>query len=92
MFRTPSNLVLCLVCLIVIVCITSAVLITRASMQTSAPTQDSAPAAVSIDHGPRNLFLQPEALRVARRLGKRFAPSSRAASVVTGTLTITGSE
>jgi hypothetical protein len=92
MLRTRKNFVLCLVCLIVIVCITSAVLITRASVQTSAPTQDSAPAAVSINRGPRNLFLQPEALRVARRLGKRFAPSSRAASVVTGTLTITGSE
>jgi hypothetical protein len=36
------------------------------------------------------LFLQPEALRVARRLGKRFGPSSRTASVVTGTLTVAG--
>jgi hypothetical protein len=36
------------------------------------------------------LFLQPEALRVARRLGKRFGPSSRTASVITGTLTMAG--
>jgi hypothetical protein len=92
MFSTPRNLVLCLVCLVVIVFITSAFLITRASIQTTGPTQDSAPAAATINRGPRNLFLQPEALRVARRLGKRFGPASRAASVVTGTLTITGSE
>jgi hypothetical protein len=35
--------------------------------------------------------MQPEAVRVARRLGKRFNPSSRTASVLTGTLTIDGS-
>jgi len=35
--------------------------------------------------------MQPEAVRVARRLGKRFNPSSRTAFVLTGTLTIDGS-
>lgn len=92
MFRMPRNLVLCLVCLVVIVCITSAFLITRASVQTTAPTQDPAPVAASINRGPRNLFLQPEALRVSRQLGKRFAPASRAATVSTGTLKMAGSE
>lgn len=36
----------------------------------------------------RNLSLQPEALAVARRLGKRFDPGKRAQSVIVGRLTI----
>jgi hypothetical protein len=36
----------------------------------------------------RNLSLQPEALAVARRLGKRFDPRNRAQSVIVGKLTI----
>jgi hypothetical protein len=91
MSRTPRNHLLCLVSLAVLVCVTSAFLITRASIDTSAPaTQVAAPA--QVERGPRNLFLQPEALRVSRRLGKRFGPSSRAASVLTGIVTIAASE
>ena len=92
MLRTPRNLLLLLICLVALVCVTSAFLITRASIQAAGPTQDPAPTAVAISRGPRNLFLQPEALRVSRRLGKRFGPASRAASVVTGTLSMAGSE
>ena len=88
MSRTPRNLVLCLVCLAA-VSVTSAFLITRAANKNTANTQNVAAAATPA-RGPRNLFLQPEALRVSRRLGKRFGPSSRAASIVTGTLTIGG--
>ena len=42
--------------------------------------------------GWRNIFLQPEALQVARSLGKRFGPLSHTTSVVNGTLTSSGSE
>jgi hypothetical protein len=89
MSRMPRNLLLLVVCLVVLVCVTSVFLITRASIKTNAPpSQDSAPA--SLNRGPRNLSLQPEALRVSRRLGKRFLPSARGKSMVTGTLTIAG--
>ena len=40
----------------------------------------------------RNLFLQPEALQVGRRLGKRFGHSTSGSSVMVGTLAISGSE
>ena len=78
MSRTPRNLVLCLVCLAA-VSVTSAFLITRAANKNTANTQNVAAAATPA-RGPRNLFLQPEALRVSRRLGKRFGPSSRSRS------------
>lgn len=42
--------------------------------------------------GWRNVLLQPEALQVGRRLGKRFGPFSHATSVVSGSLTSDGSE
>lgn len=41
--------------------------------------------------GPRNLSLQPEAFKMSRRLGGRFAASKRSKSVLIGALTI-GSE
>lgn len=90
MSRTPRKLLLLFVCLAVVVGITSAVLIARASIKPPASaTQTSNP--TTANRGPRNLYLQPEAIRVARRLGKRFGPSSRAASMITGTLTMAGS-
>lgn len=90
MFRTPRNLLLVVVCLAGVIAVTSVFLITRASVETSAPAkQGSAPA--SRTRGPRNLSLQPEALRVSRRLGKRFGPSPRGTSGTTGTLTVVGS-
>jgi len=63
-------------------------LITRSS-----PESTSAPATAqtrATRRNSRNLFLQPEALQVARRLGKRFGPSTRAGSIAVGTLLISG--
>jgi hypothetical protein len=40
--------------------------------------------------GPRNVSLQPEALRVGRNLGKRFGDRQRTVFVATGTLTVGG--
>lgn len=86
--RMLRNLLLCSV-LALLVCATSVFLITRASIETNVPaTQGSA--ASQADRGPRNLFVQPEAFRFSRRLGKRFAPASRAAAVITGFVTIDG--
>ena len=78
MSRTLRNLVLCLVCLAV-VSAASAFLIIRAANENTA-TKKSFAVAATPARGPRNLFLQPEALRVSRRLGKRFGPSSRSRS------------
>jgi hypothetical protein len=87
--RTLRNLLLSSVPLALLVCTASVFLITRASIETNVPaTQGSA--ASQADRGPRNLFLQPDAFRFSRRLGKRFGPSSRAASVITGFVTIDG--
>ncbi|MFY9620100.1 MAG: hypothetical protein WAM70_21375 [Pyrinomonadaceae bacterium] len=44
----------------------------------------------SASHRMRNLSLQPEAVAVARRLGKRFDPRKRVQSSVVGTVTIGG--
>lgn len=80
----------CAVCLAVVGGLAGAFFFTRAALKTAAPTTQVSTAA-PVNRGSRNIFLQPEALRVSRRLGKRFGPTSRAAAVVTGTLTIAGS-
>jgi len=90
MSRTPRNLLLCSVYLVVVVGITSVILITPAWVDTSGSTAQTS-SSTSASSGPRNLAMQPEAVRVARRLGKRFNPSSRTAFVLTGTLTIDAS-
>ena len=66
---------------------TSAVLITRASIGSSPPTQVAA-----AKRGTGNRFLQPEALRVSRRLGKRFTSANRMVSVMAASVNIAGSE
>lgn len=72
-------------------CAVNALLITRAAPESSLRnTQVSAQQRVR--RGPRNLFLQPEALRVSRRLGKRFDRSSRAMTTTVGTLTFGGNQ
>lgn len=91
MSRMPRYLKVCSVCLVVLGCVTGAFLITRASVENSVPVPQIA-APPSMGRGSRNLSRQPEALRVSRRLGKRFDPSSRVASVLTGKVTIAGSE
>jgi hypothetical protein len=86
MSRRPKNHLLSSACLAGVVCITSAVLITRASMEKSTPATQAF-TADTVKRGPGNFFSQPEALRVARRIGKRFGSSRRRTSVMTGTVT-----
>jgi hypothetical protein len=69
----------------------SAFLITRAASETSVTLQSTTQVRAG-KRGLRNLFLQPEALRVARQLGKRFSATSKETSVVAGNLTISGAE
>ena len=88
MSRRSRKLLLPGVSLSVLVCVASVVLITRASSEK--PSPESIPPRAKT--GPRNLSLQPEALRVSRRLGKRFGPSARGTSVMVGTLKIGDSE
>jgi len=74
--------------LVAIACVTSAMLVTRASIDPSLPAPQT-PAPAPTQNAVGNLLLQPEAARISRRLGKRFG---RMVSVMTGTLTIDGSE
>jgi len=66
-----------------------AVLITRASSERP-PLVTQTTQSRGGKRGPRNLFLQPDAAAVARKLGKRFGVSSRSSSVLSGNLTIAG--
>jgi len=84
-----SRTVLCCVVLLGIAAAASALLITRASPERAQATQNTVQVRAT-KHGPRNLFLQPEALAVARKLGKRFSASNRSSSVISGSLTIAG--
>lgn len=88
MSRKSRRLVLCCLLLVALACVTSAMLVTRASIDPLlAAPQTPAPAPTQNAVG--NLLLQPEAARISRRLGKRF---DRMVSVMTGTVTIDGSE
>ena len=87
MSRTTGNLVVCLA----LISAASAFLITRASIETSAPATSAQVSTLApVERDRKNLFLQPEALRVSRRVGKRFGPSRHSTSVTTGTVTIGG--
>lgn len=87
MSQNRKRLVLSVIFLTVVTCVTSAALITRASLASSPPlTQVSKPTI----GGSGNRFLQPEALHVSHRLGKRFDSSARVTSI-TATLTFNGS-
>jgi hypothetical protein len=88
MSRRSRKLLLPGVSLLVLVCVVSVVLITRASSEKPLPSSIPPRAKTGL----RNLSLQPEALRVSRRLGKRFGPSARGTSVMVGTLKIGDSE
>ena len=63
---------------------TSAFLITRAKVDSRLTEANSQTPTV---RRMRNLSLQPEAFKMSRRLGSRFAPLRRAASALTGNLT-----
>lgn len=86
MLRMSKSLAVGVVCLVVITCVTCAlVLITRASSNSQSEMSQAAPSR-RVNKGRRNLSLQPEAFRVARQLGKRFGPESRAATASSGQL------
>ena|ERR1051326_2925354 len=89
MSRTSKTVLACGV-LVSLAIVTSALLLTRGSPKRQSPIQ-SGTGIRPITRGPRNLALQPEALRVARQLGNRFA-STRTSSVLVGTLTIAGNQ
>ena len=92
MLRTSKSVVLGGVCLVVAVCVTSAVvLITRAANDSSSHTAQTSPSR-PVNRGRRNLALQPEASRVARLLGKRFGPTSRSVTALSGQLSIAESQ
>ena len=91
MSRKVRTLLLCVGFVAIAAGAVSALLITRAAPKSSAvSTQASAQSRVN--RGPRNLFLQPEALRVSRRLGKRFERSSRETTTSVGMLTLAGDQ
>lgn len=84
-----SRTVLCCFVLLGITGATSAFLITRASPEPAPDMQTTAQPSTA-NKGSRNFNLQPEAVRAAKQLGKRFDAFSRATSVLAGTLTISG--
>jgi len=86
-----SRTVLCCIALLGIAALTSVFLIAHARSERNATVQSTTQVSVR-KRGPRNVFLQPEALRVARQLGKRFGPASSDTSVLVGTLAISGAE
>jgi hypothetical protein len=76
-------------CIAVVTCATSAVLITLASIKSQPASTQIGKTANTVF---RNRYLQPEALRVSRRLGKRFTSSVATASSIAATVTIAGNE
>lgn len=74
-----------------LVCATSIIIISRASTNSPAPVVKPSPQPRKSQKA-RNLLLRPEALAVARRIGARFHPSSRATSTAVGKLAIGGNE
>lgn len=91
MLRKLRTSVVCVGSLVLVCAVVSAYLTARGTRGASAQsTQDTAPRLNTKGH--RNVSLQPEAVSVSRRLGKRFDGSSRAASSSSGNLTIRGVE
>ena len=84
-----SRTVFCCVVLLGIAATASVFLVARATGERVRATQSTAQLAAN-RRGPRNLFLQPEAAAVARKLGKRFSASSGFSSVLSGSITIAG--
>ena len=89
MSRRCRNTLIAGVCVAVAACATRLVLVTRASIDSQSPSTQTAKSA---NTGGGNRYLQPEALRVSRRLGRRFVSSSRKTSSIAATITIAGSE
>lgn len=85
MSRKWKTLILSAAFLLVVSCVTAAILnATPKSLSETTPT----PAQARTEAKMRNLSLRPEAFKLGRRLGARFAPKSRQTTITTGTLTI----
>jgi hypothetical protein len=91
MTRKVVTVLLCAGLLGLATCAVKAFLITRGAPESSSPNTQQTAARTSKEAG-RNLSLQPEAIRVSRRLGKRFDRSSRAVMTSAGTLTLAGNQ
>lgn len=84
MYFRSKTLLLCILPVIVIVCAVTAVLPGSASFKLSLTTAQNP---IQTRTGKvRNLSLQPEALKLSRRLGDRFTSSRQTSSTVVGTL------
>jgi hypothetical protein len=88
MLRTSKNFVLGGVCLVVVAGVTSAVVLTTRASDNSSQQTIATASSRPVDKSRRNLSLQPEALRIARQLGKRFTPTSRMSTALSGQLSI----
>lgn len=86
MSHKSKTVVLYSASLALVSCVASAILIARASSESSLSLVVHNSSLPKVNRGRRNLSLQPEALRVSRRLGKRFDSSSLGTSVLTGNL------
>ena len=72
--------------LVVALCATTTILYAGASPKS--PVPNSMSQQPRTEPGTRNLSLQPEALRLSRRLGARFTPKARGTTTTTGNLKI----
>lgn len=83
MYRRSKTVLLCAWSIAFLACAAGAVLISRNVAVTAGQTLTQSRAAGKV----RNLSLQPEAFKLSRRLGSRFAPSRQLTSMLVGTLT-----
>ena len=85
-----AKTLLCALVIGLVACGTTALLVTATGLNSKELSAQSSPQSRTTSRK-RNLSLQPEALKLARNLGKRFLTDETQTSVVSGTLTI-GSE
>jgi len=83
MYRRSKTVLLCTWSIAFLACAAGAVLISRNVAVTAGQTLTQSRPAGKV----RNLSLQPEAFKLSRRLGSRFAPSRQLTSMLSGTLT-----
>jgi hypothetical protein len=82
-----SSKILLAASLVLVICIGAAILVSRSVLSKTRKTS-SVTQAISTGAKARNLSLQPDALKMSRRLGNRFAPLRRDLSLVSGNLII----
>ena len=87
MSRKWKTLILSLASLVVVLCAATAILYAGASPKSPVRPKSMLPQPRS-ERRTRNLSLQPEALRLSRRLGKRFTAKARGTTTTTGTVIV----